>query len=189
MAKIAYNHNKLELRGQQFNRLLVLEEVGRDRENNVLWKCRCNCGNETIVPASRLRNGHTGSCGCLKRQRIIESRLLPKGEAAFNEFYRNYRGNARRKGLVFDISEDTFRKLITQECFYCGTPPRDGYYTKRNRNGNLKRNGIDRVDNERGYVGDNIVTCCRHCNRVKGTMDVGEFLGLVHKIARKHNLI
>lgn len=38
----------------------------------VKWKCRCDCGNETIVLGGSLRKGTTQSCGCYWRERIVE---------------------------------------------------------------------------------------------------------------------
>ena len=59
--------NKLELAGQPVGRLLVLYECGRSKGGNVLWKCRCDCGNECIVRSDSLKNQRTRSCGCLQR--------------------------------------------------------------------------------------------------------------------------
>lgn len=36
------------------------------------WKCKCACGNTTTVITSKLRNGHTKSCGCYQVQRAKE---------------------------------------------------------------------------------------------------------------------
>ena len=58
---------KIDLTGQPFGRLLVLHECGRSKGGNVLWKCRCECGNECIVCSDALRNQRTRSCGCLRR--------------------------------------------------------------------------------------------------------------------------
>ena len=63
---------KLEWAGQRFGRLLVLYECGRSKEGQVLWKCRCDCGNECIVRSASLKNQDTRSCGCLNRDRAIE---------------------------------------------------------------------------------------------------------------------
>ena len=60
---------KLELAGQPFGRLLVLYECGRSKDGRVLWKCRCECGNECVVSSDALRKQRTQSCGCLKRDR------------------------------------------------------------------------------------------------------------------------
>ena len=58
---------KIDLTGQPFGRLLVLHECGRLKGGQVLWKCRCECGNECIVCSDALRNQRTRSCGCLRR--------------------------------------------------------------------------------------------------------------------------
>lgn len=60
---------KLNLSNQTFGRLKVIEEHGRDKHGFVLWKCKCECGNETIVSGSALKSGHTTSCGCLMRKK------------------------------------------------------------------------------------------------------------------------
>ena len=63
---------KIDLTGQRFGRLLVLYECGRSKDGNVLWKCRCDCGNECIVSSDALRKQRTQSCGCLHRDRARE---------------------------------------------------------------------------------------------------------------------
>ena len=63
---------KINLVGQRFGKLTVIEEYGRTQAQTVLWKCICDCGNETIVRGTCLRNGHTTSCGCNKSKATIE---------------------------------------------------------------------------------------------------------------------
>lgn len=53
-----------DLTGQRFGRLLVVEKTDFRQNRLVMWKCICDCGNETIVQGENLRNGHTQSCGC-----------------------------------------------------------------------------------------------------------------------------
>lgn len=58
---------KLNLIGQQFHCLTVLEEVPKTERRNpkqVEWKCQCECGNITTVITNYLTSGHTKSCGC-----------------------------------------------------------------------------------------------------------------------------
>lgn len=52
---------------QKFGRLVAVEFVGKDKHRCALWKCRCDCGNETIVTGASLRSGHTTSCGCVQK--------------------------------------------------------------------------------------------------------------------------
>ena len=51
--------------GQRFGKLIVVEEVGRDANKKVLWRCVCDCGGETVIPSGSLVTGNTTSCGCV----------------------------------------------------------------------------------------------------------------------------
>ena len=51
--------------GQRFGKLLVIEQAGRNNLKKVLWKCKCDCGNEIDVVAGSLVTGNTASCGCV----------------------------------------------------------------------------------------------------------------------------
>ena len=51
--------------GRRFGKLIVLGAHPGDRRSR--WRCRCDCGTETVVDAWYVRNGHTTSCGCFGR--------------------------------------------------------------------------------------------------------------------------
>ena len=57
--------------GMRFSRLTVIEYAGK-RDGMHRWKCRCDCGNETIVGQTPLQTGRTKSCGCLNRQKLSD---------------------------------------------------------------------------------------------------------------------
>lgn len=55
-----------DLTGKRFGKLVVLEKA--DVKNNLRhWKCKCDCGNITIVGASQLVGNRTKNCGCLRK--------------------------------------------------------------------------------------------------------------------------
>lgn len=56
---------KSDMVGKIFGRLTVLGKAPSAKSGNIRWFCQCECGNETIVYGSHLRNGNTKSCGCL----------------------------------------------------------------------------------------------------------------------------
>ena len=62
--------------GQTFNFLTVIEgpffdtSSGRKR---TLWRCKCRCGTEKLVRQDGLKSGRTKSCGCYKRQVLIDA--------------------------------------------------------------------------------------------------------------------
>jgi hypothetical protein len=58
---------KIDLAGQRFGRLLVIEESGR-RRWYVTWLCQCDCGDKKVVNGSNLRVGQTRSCGCYRSE-------------------------------------------------------------------------------------------------------------------------
>lgn len=69
--------------GQRFGRLTVIEDCGIKRYpsggRTKVWKCLCDCGNETVVITPNLNSGRTQSCGCYKRERNKEVHTTHKG--------------------------------------------------------------------------------------------------------------
>lgn len=71
-------------------------------------------------------------------------------EALFKAYgYRVKHGSAKTRGLTFELSFEQFSALVNSNCFYCGRAP---------------RNGVDRVDNAKGYLPNNCVPSCHSCN-------------------------
>lgn len=66
----------IDLTGQRFDRLLVLQRGENAGQGKSRWDCRCDCGKITSVTSSQLRSGRTRSCGCLKRERTAELRRV-----------------------------------------------------------------------------------------------------------------
>ena len=67
-----------DLVGKRFGRLTVLAYAGK-RAGMHRWKCRCDCGEETIVGQTLLQSGKTKSCGCLQAASIVENLKLCEG--------------------------------------------------------------------------------------------------------------
>lgn len=59
---------KAEIAGQRFGKLEAIRPVKKDKRGNVMWLCKCDCGNTKLVAATRLRTGRTKSCGCAIRE-------------------------------------------------------------------------------------------------------------------------
>jgi hypothetical protein len=55
----------IDLTNQIFGKLIVLNRYSIGKYGEILWLCKCECGNETIVRGYNLRSNHTQSCGCL----------------------------------------------------------------------------------------------------------------------------
>jgi hypothetical protein len=59
---------KRDMAGQRFGKLEVVEFAGLDKWNYLVWKCRCDCGRDTLVVQAMLLRKRNGvrSCGCAK---------------------------------------------------------------------------------------------------------------------------
>ena len=84
----------IDLTGKRFGRLVVLERAGSRQRGSIktpCWKCRCDCGNEVIATSAELRTGDCKSCGCLKKE-ILLNRSVTHGDGhKSSKYYRLYR--------------------------------------------------------------------------------------------------
>lgn len=95
------------------------------------------------------------------------------------ERYSKYKTGAQNRDLAFALDRYEFQSLIYEPCHYCGVkPPEQG-------------GGIDRVDNELGYVVENCVPSCWQCNRSKGAMPYDNFVSWLKnaKLIPLHELL
>ncbi len=68
------NRPKRDITGQRFGSLTALYPTDRrDRNQSVIWRCRCECGNEVEYSCGDLQQKNYISCGC--RKRIAEGQL------------------------------------------------------------------------------------------------------------------
>lgn len=92
-------------------------------------------------------------------------------------FLKEYRDNAKKRGIEWRLDDEEFIAVSGLHCHYCGSPPKR---ITRSRWSSGKRygaseaievlNGIDRIDPTKGYYLANIVACCKMCNRGKSDM-------------------
>jgi len=159
-----------DLNGRVFGRLTIIERVNNNKYGNTMWLCKCGCGKEKVIPAARLINGDTRSCGCLHKEAI----RLPLGEADFNRYYKAYKIESIKRRAKFGLTKKQFRNITSKNCYYCNHPPSDRSHRAKH-NGYYVSNGIDRVNNDKGYTVNNCVPCCRPCNVAKSNMPVKIF--------------
>lgn len=61
-----------DLSGKRFGRLIAIERTGKNNRGYSVWRCKCDCGNESTVASFHLIDGSISSCGCLRVERLIE---------------------------------------------------------------------------------------------------------------------
>lgn len=173
-----------DLSGKRYGKLVVKNVVSSVKGKR-LWKCMCDCGNETAVLTGSLTSGNTKSCGCLVVESRISSKRLLGNERAKNIAYTGIRQSAKNRELTFSLSKNEFLHIVSQSCCYCGIEPSQitkPQYKSCTTEQIFLHNGIDRVDSSKGYTIDNCVPCCRVCNYAKHTLSVEQFKTWIKRV-------
>lgn len=180
---------KYNLINKRYGRLLILELVHEDntlrhnstnkRNYNHRWKALCDCGTEKIVSAYCLKYRNTKSCGCLQREAATKYNTKYTENTALNRLVMEYKIGAKQRNLEFDLTFPQAEALFIQNCHYCNSEP---YLIKITRKHSMKWNGIDRVDNKKGYTTDNVVPCCKTCNAAKHALTYAVFIEWINKL-------
>ena len=153
-------------------------------KGNKYYLFRCDCGETKSLFYNHVVRGNTKTCGC--RMKVVkppklsaEERLVKKERTALGLIHNSYEKSAKQRGHTFHLTKEETTKLFVKDCYYCGTSPSN---IRKYSGIEVKYNGLDRVDNSRGYTIDNIVTCCYLCNYHKGTKSLTEFLNYIAKV-------
>jgi 5-methylcytosine-specific restriction endonuclease McrA len=105
---------------------------------------------------------------------VVESRL------------RGYKKRAAQRGKEWTLDDEEARQLLMGDCHYCG---RASDWRPRRIHGDMKQagrtNGIDRLDNDRGYVPGNCVSACYGCNIRKHTYSYDDFVAWIRLLHQR----
>lgn len=140
---------------QRFGRWVVVSRQGTNKYRQSTWLCRCDCGNERIVPGLALRTGSSRSCGCLNTETRVK-RFYTHGLSRTVEYKRTM--CSARKDLDSawtPLMEICLRKLQST-CVLCGA------------NTGLSTDHVRPYTLGYGLEPGNAVTLCMKCNRSKG---------------------
>ena len=156
--------NLIDMTGQKFGMLTVIERKGSDKNADATWLCKCDCGKTHIYRGKDLRRGFVKSCGCFKAEHASQrmrkmnlNRITHKGsytrlykvwigmkERCYNpKNARYYRYGGRGITVCDDWREDF-------QAFYDWAMA-NGY----DENAPHGQCTIDRIDNDKGYAPEN----------------------------------
>lgn len=102
-----------------------------------------------------------------------------------SKLLRDYKRNAKKRDLEWNLSATEFEDLAKSRCTYCGkSAGRRKLWREGEPVVSFERlNGVDRADSTKGYTPDNCVPCCTTCNRFKSKMSQKEFIRHVRRIS------
>lgn len=103
--------------GKRFGMLTVLEYSGKVKGLHQ-WKCRCDCGKETIVGQTRLQNGTTRDCGCQQTANFMKNLGVTDGTSvSMLEHYKTHLSSRNVSGYNGVYRDDRNAKWVAQIAF------------------------------------------------------------------------
>lgn len=178
--------------GQKFGSLTVIDLTqGIDRVQkklDIMAHTSCDCGRTHIVRLGSLLNGtctRCKSCACRKRGDSLRG-VDPYWSNKIKVLYQ-YKKHAKTRGVSWALTDQEALTLFESPCFYCGSK---GSNTNVVRRKTLESriwsyNGIDRKNSDLGYTMDNVVACCRTCNRAKADLTIDQFIQWIKQLTLK----
>lgn len=125
--------------GQKFGRLTVVARAENTKANKRRFDCVCDCGGSTAAVISKLRSGHTSSCGCLQREAMAQTGRRNFSDLAGCRFGRLL--------VVCRVDESEFEKPRWVCACDCGRTTRA--YSSNLRNGSTVSCGCHRDEQAR----------------------------------------
>jgi len=161
---------------------IISVSIERNIHGKLMAMCKCECGKEIQATINNI--GHsTFSCGCLKSESI--NHRLGKGPENANVMHVLH--DIKRRTPNTDLTYDHIASLIMSDCYYCGKTVEEvgnAGTTYSKLKVKVRKLGIDRVNNNIGYIVGNVVPCCYTCNRVKYNMGIDFILKYFQTISQ-----
>lgn len=177
-----------DLTGMRFGSLVAIRHSVRKHGEHRSWVCQCDCGKEHTAFGYNLTTGRTLSCGCRKPVITEESlqhkrKVMSRTDTAFRSLLANYKHHAKNRNLTWELTDAQFRKLTSSPCYYTEHLPSN---TIKAMSGEVYTyNGVDRLDNNKGYTVENSVPCCGEVNMMKKALSKEHFIELCKTIAER----
>ena len=143
----------------KFGRLTIVGFHGRDTRGKDLWDCVCDCGTKKVCRGDHLLSGVTKSCGCLNRERAVETgRMRGKANVKHGgEGTRLYRIWCRMKERCYNPAHVHYSNYGGKGIDVClewrSSFSNFKYWAEQS--GYTDRLSIDRIDSSKGYAPDN----------------------------------
>jgi len=179
--------------GKVYNGRKILGRVSTNECGASIFRVMClECGAESNLRKQSILNN---SCGyCYHKNRVRKTppnngsgnRALPGNEAAKRVAFRSCKQNAKYRSIEWNLGIEQFHNITRRNCHYCGLPPNNKRIPNRANGAKESEvyyySGLDRINNDRGYFMDNIVPCCKICNRARNNMTYTDFMGYINKL-------
>ena len=188
-----------DLTGIRFGKQVAIKPNGKNPYGNILWLCKCDCGNEHVVPSGKLVQGKSRSCGCFRREN--SKKLLQKHGITSGGKPRTFTIWADMKSRCLNSKSISYKNYGSRGIRVCDEwLSYENFHNWAITNGYSDELQLDRIDNDGNYEPSNCRWVTREINMrntrknhyicVYGeTKTISEWinlLGLSKSVAYKH---
>ncbi len=172
--------------GQPFGFLTPISVYGYDNNSHIIFNCVCICGNIVQIKGYSLKTDNTQTCGCQSRK-CGKNHPLYRGYEEINHvFWLSILRGAKERNLEVTVSiEDVWQLFLKQnrKCALTGIPL---IFGKTRKSWKTTTASLDRIDNDKGYLLDNIQWIHKDLNIMKRHHSQNEFINWC-KLVAKYN--
>jgi len=158
--------------GDVINDSVVIQDLGYNKHHQRHYEIECICGTKHICTSYNLRRKKNQKCKVCSRNNPL---------SPIKDLYDSYKHDSKRRSRNYEflLTFDQFKELVKLPCFYCGIEP---IQEIKNKYFSSNYNGLDRINNDIGYLFNNVVPCCKSCNTAKHAMSFEDFLQWVNRV-------
>ena len=139
--------------GQKFGRWTVIEFVGIHKSRYSLWKCKCDCGNVSILLSSKLTGGKSKSCGCLRNE-LSSKRKTIHGQSNKGKVTRAYMSWGSMITRCYNQNYHGYKNYGGRNIFVCDQWHNFTVFFRDMGNPSPNKT-LERIDNNKGYFPEN----------------------------------
>ena len=133
---------RIDITGNKYGKLIVIEYSHKDSRNVTYWKCLCECGNEKVIRGQHLKSGAIISCGCHKITHGLTNHW----------FFGIWRSEHNRCNNINNVEYHNYGGrgiqclwTVEEACEWADNNPKPG-----------EEYQLDRIDNNGNYHADNV---------------------------------
>lgn len=169
-----YSEKLLDITGKKFGKLTPIKPIGKNKRNQVIWLCKCDCGKLYETVASYIVSGNTRSCGCSR---------MKNGEIHNQRLYNIWHG---MKNRCYNSSHMAYKNYGGRGITVCEEWNNDfqSFYKWSVENGYSDSLTIDRIDKNGNYEPSNCAwkTMKEQANNTRRNVNI-EYNGETHTIS------
>lgn len=183
---------KVNLLGQKFGLLTIIEERPATPAGHSSWLCKCDCGNTVERTSTSMKRSKFSSCGCWHAEGVNNPLFRGVGEISGAWFwgvvYRSASGRKSRKDIAIPLDIDIafIWDLFLAQNRKCALSGLELTFPKNSKKEEYKKAtaSLDRIDSSKGYVKGNVQWVHKDINKMKNIFSNDYFITMCNNVAR-----